>query len=132
MDLDLYSLGGESWKTFGALVALMLRGLENDVFSQIGLVMLVTGLAQLLAAPAVVQLELRIDARLLTAAGLSIFATGLAMSGWQTPAADNDERFWPQVVRVSVGTVAARRPARVRPPVADYCSTLGPEPVRAN
>ena len=33
---------------------------------------------------------------------------------------------------LSVGTVAARRPARVRPTVADYCSTLGPEPARAN
>jgi nitroreductase len=27
---------------------------------------------------------------------------------------------------MSVGTVAARRPARTRPTVADYCSTLGP------
>ncbi len=33
---------------------------------------------------------------------------------------------------LSVGTVAARRAARVRPTVADYCSTLGPEPVRPN
>lgn len=29
---------------------------------------------------------------------------------------------------LSVGTVAARRPARTRPTVADYCSTLGPSP----
>ncbi len=29
---------------------------------------------------------------------------------------------------MSVGTVAARRPARTRPAVADYCSTLGPAP----
>lgn len=33
---------------------------------------------------------------------------------------------------LSVGTVAARRPARGRPTVADYCSTLGPAPVPAN
>ncbi len=65
----------------------------------IGLVMLVTGLAQLVAAPAVVQLELRADARVLTAAGLVIFAAGLAMSGWQTPSTDYNEMFWPQVVR---------------------------------
>lgn len=32
---------------------------------------------------------------------------------------------------LSVGTVAARRPARVRPAVADYCSTLGPAPDNA-
>jgi nitroreductase len=31
---------------------------------------------------------------------------------------------------LSVGTVAARRPARTRPAVADYCSTLGPAPAR--
>ncbi|AOF86871.1 nitroreductase family protein [Hydrogenophaga sp. RAC07] len=30
---------------------------------------------------------------------------------------------------LSVGTVAARRPARTRPTVADYCSTLGPAPI---
>jgi nitroreductase len=29
---------------------------------------------------------------------------------------------------LSVGTVAAHRPARTRPAVADYCSTLGPAP----
>ena len=29
---------------------------------------------------------------------------------------------------LSVGTVAPRRPARTRPTVADYCSTLGPAP----
>lgn len=29
---------------------------------------------------------------------------------------------------LSVGTVAARRPARARPTVADYCRTLGPAP----
>ncbi len=33
---------------------------------------------------------------------------------------------------LSVGTVAARRPARTRPTVADYCSTLGPEPSHAH
>ncbi|MBT9463971.1 nitroreductase family protein [Hydrogenophaga sp.] len=33
---------------------------------------------------------------------------------------------------LSVGTVAARRPARARPTMADYCSTLGPAPVNAN
>jgi nitroreductase len=33
---------------------------------------------------------------------------------------------------MSVGTVAARRPARTRPTVADYCSTLGPAPINTN
>jgi nitroreductase len=33
---------------------------------------------------------------------------------------------------MSVGTVAARRPARTRPTVADYCSTLGPAPINTD
>ena len=33
---------------------------------------------------------------------------------------------------MSVGTVAARRPARLRPTVADYCSTLASAPANAN
>jgi hypothetical protein len=33
---------------------------------------------------------------------------------------------------MSVGTVAARRPARTRPTVADYCSTLGPAPAKTD
>jgi DHA2 family multidrug resistance protein len=65
----------------------------------IGQVMLVTGVAQLLAAPIAVQLERRIDARLLTAAGFALFALGLAMSCFQTRETDYDAMFWPQVVR---------------------------------
>ena len=33
---------------------------------------------------------------------------------------------------LSVGTVAARRPARTRPTVADYCSTLAPAPINTD
>jgi DHA2 family multidrug resistance protein len=65
----------------------------------IGQVMLVTGVAQLLAAPIAVQLERRIDARLLTAAGFALFALGLAMSCFQNRETDYDAMFWPQVVR---------------------------------
>ena len=65
----------------------------------IGQVMLVTGVAQLLAAPIAVQLERRIDARLLTACGFALFALGLAMSTMQTAGTDFEEMFWPQLVR---------------------------------
>jgi len=65
----------------------------------IGLTMLVTGAAQLAVSPLVVQLERRMDARLLTALGFLGFAIGLAMSGFQTRATDFDEMFWPQIVR---------------------------------
>ena len=52
---------------------------------EIGAIMLVTGAAQLAIAPIAVVLEQRVDARLLTFAGLGLFAAGLAMSGFQTP-----------------------------------------------
>lgn len=65
----------------------------------IGLVMLVTGVAQFLAAPVAVQLEQRLDARLLTAGGFICFAIGLGWSFDQTVVTDFDEMFWPQVMR---------------------------------
>ena len=67
----------------------------------IGQVMLVTGVAQLLTAPIAVQLERRIDARLLTACGFALFTLGLAMSCFQTRETDFDGMFWPQIVRGS-------------------------------
>ncbi len=66
---------------------------------EIGTIMLVTGAAQLLMAPVAVALELRVDARLLTAFGFALFAVGLAMSGFQTPQTDSDGMFWPQIIR---------------------------------
>ena len=66
---------------------------------QIGLIMLVTGVAQLSTAPIAVALERRLDARLLSAGGFALFAVGLAMSMVQTPQTDGDAMFWPQVVR---------------------------------
>jgi DHA2 family multidrug resistance protein len=65
----------------------------------IGLVILVTGIAQLVSAPLVVQIDRHVDARLLSAVGFSAFAIGLLMSGFQTIATGYDEMFWPQVVR---------------------------------
>lgn len=66
---------------------------------EIGTIMLVTGVAQLLMAPVAVALERRVDARLLTGFGFALFAAGLAMSGFQTPQTDGAGMFWPQVVR---------------------------------
>lgn len=66
---------------------------------QIGLVILVTGIAQLVTAPFVVQIDRYVDARLLSAVGFGAFAIGLLMSGFQTIATGYDEMFWPQVVR---------------------------------
>ena len=66
---------------------------------EIGKIMLVTGVAQLLTAPLAVALERRLGARLLTAAGFVLFGIGLGMSAFQTRHTDFDEMFWPQVVR---------------------------------
>jgi MFS transporter, DHA2 family, multidrug resistance protein len=66
---------------------------------EIGKIMLVTGVAQLVAAPVAVVLVRRIDERFLTIVGFLFFAIGLALSGMQTRTTDFDEMFWPQVVR---------------------------------
>lgn len=66
---------------------------------EIGTIMLVTGLAQLATAPLAVQLERRLDARLLTAAGFALFAVGLGLSAFQTRLSDYDDMFWPQILR---------------------------------
>ncbi|MBV1701982.1 MAG: DHA2 family efflux MFS transporter permease subunit [Hyphomicrobiales bacterium] len=66
---------------------------------EIGTIMLVTGVAQLLAAPVAVALETRIDARLLTSIGFTIFAVGLGLSAFETPQTDFQAMFWPQVFR---------------------------------
>jgi MFS transporter, DHA2 family, multidrug resistance protein len=71
---------------------------ERDAF-EIGSIMLVTGVAQLVTAPFAALLENRLGARWLTAGGFALFALGLGMSAFQPRVADFDEMFWPQVVR---------------------------------
>jgi DHA2 family multidrug resistance protein len=66
---------------------------------EIGGIMLVTGLAQLLTAPLAVALERRVGPRLLSAFGFALFAAGLAMSALGSADTDFKEMFWPQVVR---------------------------------
>jgi DHA2 family multidrug resistance protein len=70
----------------------------HDAF-EIGTVMLVTGIAQLVAAPIAAILESRLGARLLTSVGFALFAIGLGLSYWQPRTADFNEMFWPQIVR---------------------------------
>jgi MFS transporter, DHA2 family, multidrug resistance protein len=66
---------------------------------EIGEVMLVTGLAQLLTAPVAVQLERRFDARSLSAFGFALFGIGLGLSYFQTFETDFAQMFWPQIIR---------------------------------
>lgn len=66
---------------------------------EIGLVVLVTGLAQLVSAPLSVILDRWMPARLLSIIGFAMFAAGLLMSGFETRFSGYDELFWPQIVR---------------------------------
>ncbi len=66
---------------------------------EIGLVTLVSGAAQLIAAPFVVQLDRRFDARLLAAIGFSLFALGLYLDANLNIESDYDALYWPQIVR---------------------------------
>jgi DHA2 family multidrug resistance protein len=70
----------------------------HDAF-EIGTIMLVTGVAQLITAPFAAILESRIGARLLTAGGFALFAVGLGLSAFQPRTADFEEMLWPQIVR---------------------------------
>jgi DHA2 family multidrug resistance protein len=70
----------------------------HDAF-EIGTIMLVTGMAQLVTAPFAALLESRFGARALTAAGFALFALGLGLSAFQPRTADFAEMFWPQILR---------------------------------
>lgn len=65
----------------------------------IGLVVLVTGLAQLISAPLSVLLDRVMPARMLGMIGFAMFSAGLFMSGFETRLSGYDELFWAQVVR---------------------------------
>ena len=68
---------------------------------EIGVIMLATGLAQLLTAPIAVALERRVDARLLTAFGFGLFGLGLGLSAFQTPQTDGADMLLSQILRGS-------------------------------
>lgn len=66
---------------------------------EIGTTLLVTGVAQLIAAPVSVWLDRRYGARPLAAAGFGLLALGLAASAFETRLSGFEELFWPQVIR---------------------------------
>jgi DHA2 family multidrug resistance protein len=78
----------------------------------IGVTILVTGIAQLISAPIAIQLDRRFSARLLSSLGFLAFGVGLAMSSTQTVATDFDGMFWPQVVRGSAVALCILPPTR--------------------
>ncbi|MCA3561061.1 MAG: DHA2 family efflux MFS transporter permease subunit [Aestuariivirga sp.] len=66
---------------------------------EIGGIVLVTGLTQLLTAPIAVLLDRYLPPRPLAAIGFAGLAVGVAMSAFQDVNTDYDQMFWPQVVR---------------------------------
>jgi DHA2 family multidrug resistance protein len=81
------------------LMPLFLAYVRGHGSLEIGKIILVTGIAQLAAAPLAVVLDQRYDERALTAIGFLMLGIGLGLSGVQTTSTDYDEMFWPQVVR---------------------------------
>jgi len=65
----------------------------------IGMILTVTGAAQLITAPLAAWAETRADARMLTALGFALFGAGLVANGFSTITSDFDALFWPQVMR---------------------------------
>ena len=111
--VDLTTFGDRSF-TAGCLLSFVLgMGLFGSVYLmpvflafvrahnslEIGLIMLATGVAQLVTAPIVVVLERRVDARVLTSCGFAVFGLGLGLSAFQTPDTDAGDMFWPQIIR---------------------------------
>jgi DHA2 family multidrug resistance protein len=80
---------------------------------EIGTVMLVTGLTQLVTSPIAVRLELRLSPRLLTASGFALFALGLGLSAFQTRTTDFDDMFWPQILRGAAIMLCLLPPTRL-------------------
>ena len=95
------------------LMPVFLGFVRNHDSLEIGSIMLITGLAQLAMAPIAVQLERRLDARLLTAAGFALLAVGLGLSALQTRNSDYDEMFWPQILRGAAIMLCLLPPTRL-------------------
>lgn len=81
------------------LLPLFLSVVRNHGPLETGTIMIVMGATQLLTAPIAAHLEMKVDARWMTAAGYASFSAGLLSNGFATYAWDFDELFIPQVLR---------------------------------
>jgi len=80
---------------------------------QIGEIMLVTGVAQLITAPIAVALERRVDVRILTGCGFLVFGLGMGLSALQTEQTDFSQMLWPQILRGSAIMFCLLPPTRL-------------------
>jgi MFS transporter, DHA2 family, multidrug resistance protein len=81
------------------IVAVFLGLVRGHSPLEIGEIMMVAGVAQLIAAPLAALFESRFDGRLMIALGFSVFAAGLFLNGSSTAGSDYDTFFWPQILR---------------------------------
>jgi MFS transporter, DHA2 family, multidrug resistance protein len=79
----------------------------------IGFAVLTMGVAQLLAAPITVAIDRFFDARLLTAVGFVVFATGLASNAHLTVNSGEADLFWPLVLRGASVALCVLPPIRI-------------------
>jgi DHA2 family multidrug resistance protein len=83
----------------GYITAVFLGLVRAHTPLEIGSIMIVAGIAQLVAAPIVVLAETRFDGRYVIALGYALFAVGLFLNGSTTFESDYDTFFWPQILR---------------------------------
>ncbi|CAM3470443.1 DHA2 family efflux MFS transporter permease subunit [Thalassospira profundimaris] len=81
------------------LMPLMLGRVRGYDSLEIGIVMAVTGITQFLSAPIAGKMTAKYPPRVVLGIGLALFATGLAMHGFNTSEVSFNELIWPQVVR---------------------------------
>jgi DHA2 family multidrug resistance protein len=81
------------------ILAIFLGYVRGHTPIEIGEIIMVAGVVQLVAAPVAALLESRIDGRVLIGLGYGVFGIGLLMNGHATYQTDYDGLFWPQVVR---------------------------------
>ncbi|WCM25886.1 DHA2 family efflux MFS transporter permease subunit [Sphingomonas sp. QA11] len=100
---------------FGAayLMPLFLALVRDLDALAIGEIMLVTGVAQLVATPLAVILEKRVEPHLLSIFGFALFGVGFLMSGFQAPDSDAAAMFWPQIVRGAAIMLCILPPTRL-------------------
>jgi DHA2 family multidrug resistance protein len=86
---------------FGAtyLMPLFLGIVRDHGPFETGTIMIVTGIAQLLAAPIATVLETRVPVRTLTAVGFALLTAGMVWNGFATFEWDFNELFIPQILR---------------------------------
>jgi len=93
-----FSLGAALYGA-GFLLPLYLGVVRHHNPLEIGLIMMVTGAAQLVAAPIAAILERCTDQRLLAACGYTLLAVGLIGNGFMNPSGDFWSLAWQQAVR---------------------------------